>query len=168
MEKGYLEFLTELKTHIVQSRYVAAKLVNREQLQLYCNIGKMLSAKIAAEQWGTNIMERVATDLQTKLPGLRGFWARNLRNMRQFYEEYREIWQTVSAKLGEEGFWRISFSHHMLLIFKGSSLEERLFYIEKAATEFWSFRVLEHQVRANLFQHRGNCPAISVRRCQMN
>jgi hypothetical protein len=32
MDKGYVEFVAELKKSIVQSRYVAARLANREQL----------------------------------------------------------------------------------------------------------------------------------------
>lgn len=155
MEKGYVELITDLKTSIVQSRYVAAKLVNKEQLLLYFNIGRMLSEKIVKEKWGAKVMEQIAADLQKSLPGLRGFSSRNLHNMRQFYEGYREIVQSVSAEMGGDGFWKISFSHHILLIVKCRTVKERLFYIEKAASEFWSFRTLEHHVQAKLFKHKG-------------
>ncbi|MFJ1288399.1 DUF1016 N-terminal domain-containing protein, partial [Acinetobacter baumannii] len=77
-----------LKQNIVQSRYVAARLVNREQLLLYYQVGRNLSEKINAEKWGANVLEQIAMDLQSQLPGLRGFSHRNLKNMRQFYEAY--------------------------------------------------------------------------------
>ena len=153
MEKGYVALIAEMKKSIVQSRYVAAKLVNREQLILYLKIGGMLSEKIAAQKWGARVLERIAEDLQKQLPGLKGFSSRNLNNMRQFYEGYREIMQTVSAEM--ESFWKVSFSHHILLIIRCKTLKERLFYIEKAAGEFWSFRTLEHHVQAKLFKHKG-------------
>src|SRR5882724_11441880 len=148
METEYVGLIAELKKSIVQSRYAAAKLVNKEQLTLYWKIGKVLSEKIEREKWGARVLERIAEDLQRQLPGLRGFSFRNLKNMRLFYESYREIGQTVSALMDGEGFWKISFSHHMLLIANCKSSKERMFYIEKAAGEFWSFRTLEHHVQA--------------------
>ena len=46
-------------------------------------------------------LTRISAQLQKEMPGLRGFGARNIRNMRQFYEKWAEdlIWQTPSAKL---------------------------------------------------------------------
>jgi predicted nuclease of restriction endonuclease-like (RecB) superfamily len=155
MGQRYLALIASLKKSIIESRYAAARLVNKEQLLLYFKIGRMLSEKIAAEKWGAKVLERIAKDLQGQLPELRGFSATNMKNMRQFYESYREISQTVSGQIGLEGFWDLCFSHHMLLITKCRAQEERLFYIERAAAEFWSFRTLEHHVRAKLFKHRG-------------
>jgi predicted nuclease of restriction endonuclease-like (RecB) superfamily len=88
-------------TQIVHSRYLAARLVNREQLLLYFIIGKRLSEKVSSEKWGTKVIEQIAVDLQKELPGLKGFSYRNLRNMRQFADEYSSIaiWQTASARL---------------------------------------------------------------------
>ena len=34
-------------------------------------------------------------------------------------------------------------------------MKERLFYVSRAALEYWSFRVLEHHVDAKLFKHQG-------------
>ena len=38
--------------------------------------------------WGTGAIESISLQLQKELPGLRGFGARNLKNMRVFYEEW--------------------------------------------------------------------------------
>jgi hypothetical protein len=35
MDKGYVEFISDLKKNIVRSRYVAARLANKEQVMLY-------------------------------------------------------------------------------------------------------------------------------------
>jgi DUF1016 N-terminal domain len=84
MDKGYVEFISDLKKNIVQSRYVAARLANKEQLLLYFRTGRMLSEKIVTEKWGAKVIEQIAIDLQKGLPGIRGFSYTSLQNMRQF------------------------------------------------------------------------------------
>jgi predicted nuclease of restriction endonuclease-like (RecB) superfamily len=103
MDKKYLAFINELKQNIVQSRYVAARLVNREQLLLYYQVGRNLSEKIKAEKWGAQVMEEIASDLQKQLPGLRGFSHGNLKRMRQFYEVYAQfpIGSSLTSQLEE-------------------------------------------------------------------
>jgi len=88
LDNSYIEFLSDLKSRILQSRYRAASVVVKEQLLLYLQTGKMLADKIATEKWGTKVVEKLAADLQTELPGLRGFSRRNMMLMKQFAEEY--------------------------------------------------------------------------------
>ncbi|WP_229312201.1 DUF1016 N-terminal domain-containing protein [Larkinella punicea] len=96
----YETLLSEISKQILQSRYRAARLVNRELLLLYFAVGKRLSEKVAAEKWGTKVLEQLSADLQKQLPGLRGFSHRNLKNMRQFAEEYDQlIGQSSTAQL---------------------------------------------------------------------
>lgn len=85
MNNSYLQFVQDLRQNIIQSRYIAARLANREQLVLYLKVGRMLSDKIAAEKWGAKVLEQISTDLQMELPGLRGFSTRNLKKMRQLF-----------------------------------------------------------------------------------
>jgi len=140
MEKKYVEFIADLKKNIVQSRYTAAKLANKEQLLLYFKTGKMLSEKIAAENWGAKVLEKIAEDLQQHLPGIKGFSYTNLKNMRQFFEIYSNIpiGQSLTGQLGQDAlstnnnpltvaFFSISFTHHILLFNKCKLLEERIF-----------------------------------------
>ena len=162
MDKGYVEFFAELKKNIVQSRYVAARLVNKEQLLLYFKIGKMLAEKVAIADWGAGIMDKIAADLQNALPGIKGFSSTGMKNMRRFYEAYADaaISQTPSDQLqtkglSDEAFFSISFSHHISLINKCGTTNERVFYITQAASQYWSLRVLEHHIAANLYKHRG-------------
>ena len=87
----YSHYIAEVKQQIIQSRFIAARLVNREQLMLYLVIGKGLSEKVTSEKWGTKVIEQMAIDLQKELPGLRGFSFTNLKNMKQFAEEYASV-----------------------------------------------------------------------------
>jgi len=87
-ENEYINFIIEVKQSILQSRYRAASLANREMLLLYYETGKRLSEKIKSTNWGAKIIRTIADDLQKELPGLRGFSYSNLQNMKLFFEEY--------------------------------------------------------------------------------
>lgn len=180
-DKNYLEFIRSLKQEIINSRYQAARLANREQLSLYYKTGGMLSEKVKAQKWGTKVLEQIAIDLQKNLPGLKGFSFTNLKKMRQFFEAYPnfEIRPSVTTQIATsnfrpeneysisigpsataqfEVFWNISFTHHILLLNRCKKIEERLFYIENAASQFWSITVMEHQIDADLFGKQGRLP----------
>ena len=172
----YLQFITELKKSIIQSRYQAARLANKEQLLLYLRTGRMLSDKVKKEKWGAKVLERISDDLQKELPGIKGFSSRNLHKMRQFFEAYETvvIVPTLTAQLQNtdyrydsnlqpesaevEQFFGISFSHHILILNKCSDLIERRFYIQRSAIELWSLSVLEHKIDGRLFEKQGTLP----------
>lgn len=84
----YTQLLQDLKFRIAQSRHIAARLVNREQLMLYYYIGKLLYDKITEQNWGDKVLTQIATDLKDQMPDLRGFSASSLKKMRQFYTAY--------------------------------------------------------------------------------
>lgn len=90
-----------IKAAILQSQYRAAKVVNREQLSLYFGVGKYVSDNSRKGFWGTGAIESISEQLQRELPGLRGFGARNLKNMRIFYEEWELCFNSavVAAEL---------------------------------------------------------------------
>ena len=86
-----------IKSAILQSQYRAAKGVNRELLSLYFGIGRYISEHSRKGFWGTGAIEHISEQLQKELPGLRGFSARNLKNMRTFFEEWQVIFKSVAV-----------------------------------------------------------------------
>jgi predicted nuclease of restriction endonuclease-like (RecB) superfamily len=80
-----------IKTAILQGQYLAAKDVTRVQLATYFSIGKYLSLKTRIATWGSGALESISKQLRKELPGLRGFSATNLRNMRLFYENWNML-----------------------------------------------------------------------------
>ena len=78
-----------IKDAILQSQQRALGAVNQEQLALYYGIGRYISANTRTKNWGKGFIEGISEQLRKELPGLRGFSARNLRNMRTFYEEWQ-------------------------------------------------------------------------------
>lgn len=86
-----------IKTAILQSQYKASKEVNREQLALYFGIGQYISMNSRQGYWGMNAIESISEQLQKELPGLRGFGIRNLKNMRTFYEEWQDFFNSAAT-----------------------------------------------------------------------
>ncbi|MFA5433353.1 MAG: PDDEXK nuclease domain-containing protein [Bacilli bacterium] len=177
-----------IKNAILQSRYRAATLVNRELLSLYFGIGKFISENSRTRFWGTNAIETISVKLQQELPGLRGFSPVNIKRMRQFYEEWEKYFQTSGnqnnairpqttdeiqtdllltnrpsvtddlAKLNFEHFLAIGFTHHYEILIKTKTVEERLFYVNSCAKEFWSVEKLKYNLKISLFQKQGSMP----------
>lgn len=77
-----------IKTAILQGQYEAAKGVNRIQLAVYFGIGKYISQHTRNGVWGTGALEAISQQLRKELPGLKGFSATSMKNMRKFYEEW--------------------------------------------------------------------------------
>ena len=57
---------------------------------LYFRIGKMIFAKIEKASWGSKVLNKISTDLQQELPGIRGFSSQNLKKMQSFYKEWKQ------------------------------------------------------------------------------
>ncbi len=93
MNAKYLEAVKTIKTAILKSQNRAAKYTNTEMLSLYYGIGSYVSANSRHGTWGTGAIEEISSRLREELPGLRGFSARNIRLMRQFFEAWQPYFQ---------------------------------------------------------------------------
>ena len=52
-------------------------------------------------------------------------------------------------------FLKNGFTHHIAIINNTENIEERIFYIQKTATEFWNNTTLKHHLKSNLYQRQG-------------
>ena len=183
----YTEAVKVIKEAILRSQYRATSFVNKEQLSLYYGIGKYVSENSRNGFWGKGAIEAISQQLQKDLPGLKGFSASNIKNMRLFYEEWSpvinrqpsaddletltvselklnenlllvEIRQPMADKFNWSDFFAIGFSHHIEIMAKAKSLEARLFYIHESATRFWNKYTLRDYLKADLYNHRGTLP----------
>jgi len=138
---NYQHILQALKERVQQAQYQALQSVNKELIRLYLDIGKVIIEQQEQHGWGENIVEKLAKDLQAAFPGVRGFSVRNLRYMRRAHLTYRdsEKLQTASAE--------IPWSHNVLIIEKCQDNQERVFYLNLAATFSLSYRTLEKKVK---------------------
>lgn len=186
MEKSvqqYKQAVRVIKDAILYSQYRAAKLVTGEELSLYFGIGAYVSNRSRREKWGTSIIDSISEQLRRELPGLRGFSARSIRNMRTFYEYWKQylIWQPSAAKLqlsinqdtidiecfslqkwspvaseiNREEFLGISFSHHLEILQKTKDVQEVLFYIHQTVLHKWDKYDLRNRLKEELYQKQG-------------
>ena len=85
---NYSSFVQEIKQRIRVAQYEALKVVNREMILLYLDIGKMIVENQKKHGWGKSIVETLAKDLQVEFPGVSGYSSDNLWRMRKFYLNY--------------------------------------------------------------------------------
>ena len=69
------------------------------------------------------------------------------------------IQHSVVADLLPEEFFSISFSHHMEILHKTQSLEERIFYIHSSIVNHWNKMTLRAQLEADIYHHSGMMPS---------
>lgn len=179
INQNYREAVKSIKEAILRSQYRAAASVNKEQLSLYYGIGRYVSENSRTGFWGKGAIEQISSLLQKELPGLRGFSASNIKNMRIFYEAWEsvlnrqpladdlvldeklllvEIRQPLADEFNWSDFLSIGFSHHTEIISKAKTLEARLFYIHECATRYWSKYTLRDYLKTDLYSHRGTFP----------
>ena len=93
----YRNAVARIKNAVLQSRYRAASSANAEQLNLYFSVGGYVSANTRSGKWGSKALEAISKQLQTELPGLRGFSPTSMKKMRLFYEEWNDAIQQLST-----------------------------------------------------------------------
>ena len=136
----YSSILGTITTKIKASQSRAMTAVNRELIEVYREIGKVLHQQQSKAEWGSFVVERLAKDLQNAFPGMKGLSSRNLWRMKDFYVSYRENKKltTLSAE--------ISWSHNVALLSKCQDPLQREFYMRMAKKNGWTYRVLLHQI----------------------
>lgn len=190
---NYTEAVRAIKDAILQSRYRAARNVNREALSLDYYIGKYISEH-SRGQWGTGALAIIARQLQQELPGLRGFSETSMKKMRSFYEAWCEVFENCSLTSNEirplstdelenlplisdneqliirplitdeltedqlKCFLSVPFTLHYEIAIKAKDVAERLYYIERAAKEFWSVEKLQYNLREDLYHKQASMP----------
>ena len=96
LDSEYVQWIHEIKQRFRNSQIKAAVKVNSEQLLFNWQLGRDLVVRKAEEKWGTGIVNQVSLDLQDEFPEAKGFSARNLWFMRQWYTFYASNNKAVS------------------------------------------------------------------------
>jgi predicted nuclease of restriction endonuclease-like (RecB) superfamily len=177
---NYSDLITDLTSLIEQGRKAAARYVNTALVATYWLMGRRIveyeqRGKERAE-YGEKLLRKISADLTTRFG--KGFIERNLEHMRQFYLTYREISNTVCAKLIERtgvkshpvrakslpifqppsGIFEmlsqkfpLSWSHYRLLM-RLEELFQREFYEVECIRGNWSVRQLDRQIQSMLYE----------------
>ena len=160
VDKNYQLVLKQLEERITGSRYKVTQVANTELLTTYWEIGRTLLEQKEKAGWGQKIIEKLANDLRTKFPNMRGLSKRNLVYMQTFASAWPffPFTQQYAAQLTTKGksdnssitqfeiaqlqsnenqpideqqsLSQIPWTHHIIILDKVKTLDERIFYIK--------------------------------------
>jgi hypothetical protein len=82
LPSDYTAALTSLKDLVRQAQFKAQRAVNSAMIELYWNIGRTILDRQANEAWGSKILDKLARDLRSEFPHMRGFSRTNVYKMR--------------------------------------------------------------------------------------
>lgn len=162
---------------IQQSRSNAVSAVNTELINLYWNIGAHITGQLSNANWGDGTVDELASYIQNNYPELKGFNRRGLYRMKQFYETYavssivssvmtqlkgsdNQSIENVSSSMTQIAakdirgsiLAKVSWTHHLTLISRTKTEEERVYYLNLCIKEKYSVRELERQINSGSFE----------------
>ncbi len=142
----YSRLLFEVKERIRSAQYEALKVVNKELVRLYWDIGKMIVKRQGDADHGAAIAKQLSNDLRSEFPGIAGFSRWNVFYMRGFYLLYcdDERVQPLVAQIG--------WSHNLVIMTNCKDPLEREFYLRMTRKFGWSKNVLIHQVNNQSYE----------------
>ena len=181
----YVSAVKEIKNAILDSRYRVARQANKEVLFLYYWVGNYVSVNSRNGKWNTNAISVISKLLQQELPGLKGYSEASIKMMRIFYEEWRHIFENRQLAIDDLGnpiidsipsdnirieefdtdklsesdlsyFLNVGFTNHYIIISRTTTLEERLYYIRRCATEFWKVETTKYYLKEDLYHKEGS------------
>src|SRR5438105_2481069 len=147
--EGYEDFLRGLKQRIRQAQLRAALAVNRELVLLYWEIGREILQRQDQAGWGAKIVERLAADLHSEFPDMKGFSRTDLLYMRAFADAWPDE-SIVQQLVGQ-----IPWGHNVRILDMAKSPDEREWYIRKTIDNGWSRNVLVLQIESGLLSAPG-------------
>ena len=147
--QGYADWLAELKNRIHTAQQRATLAVNRHLVLLYWQIGRDILARQAEQGWGAKVIDRLAHDLRTAFPEMKGFSPRNLKYMRTFAEAWPD------AEFVQEVLAQLPWYHQLALLDKLKTDDARRWYVHKAIEHNWSRNVLVMQIETRLLERQG-------------
>lgn len=139
-----------IKSVILQHQVQAARQVNAVQLALYYSVGQYVSAHSRAGKWGKGAIEYISRRLQEQLPGLRGFSATNIKQMRLFYEAW--------SGCGERTLDGVHVIENVEVI-KSSDASDDLAVDENAAMQLRDYGISAEEFNSISFSH--HCAILS-------
>lgn len=146
MNNDYQTLLSDIKNVLRSGRMKAIRQLSRIVIESYWDVGKHIFESQQQYGWGASVVEQLSKDLKKEFPGIEGFSTRNLRNMRLFYITYCDF-TNMKQRVAE-----IAWGHHLIIMSKTKTHEERLYYMDATVKMAWGRDVLLNQIKANAYE----------------
>lgn len=147
--EGYQSLLKEVKEKLKTSQIRAALAVNQELIKLYWEVGAAVHRRQQSEGWGAKTIERLAKDIKSSFPDIKGFSLTNIKYMVQFAREYPDFLNS------QQLVGQIPWGHNVILLQKLKDHDERIWYAKKTVENGWSRNVLLHWIDGGLHKRQG-------------
>jgi len=149
MPDSYAGVLAEIKQRIQTERLRVVIAANAAMLMLYWDIGRLILERQEREGWGSKVIDRLSTDLREAYPDMSGLSPRNLKYMRAFAAAWPD------GAIVQEALAQIPWYHHIALLERCKSREERLWYARQSAAHGWSHNILTLQIKSRVHERQG-------------
>ena len=139
--------IEDIKKDIISTRNKILTDANKELINMYFRIGKIISEN---QKYGSNFINSLSTSLKIEFPDTTGFSPRNLARMRKFYETYKDLSNLPPAVA------KLPWTHNSILVERISDVNKRIWYAEKCVENGWSYVVLDHQIDLDLYDRQAD------------
>lgn len=130
----------EISNMVTDSKKRAYQMVNREMILMYYQIGQIISEK--SEDFVVGLSEF----LRRNYSGSKSFDERNLNNMKQFYELYKD------SKIVEKALVNLNWPMNLVLMSGCKSMEERMFYVDMCLEEELTEEDLKERIKEDYYK----------------
>lgn len=176
----YGNLLEDIKARVQRAQTKAMLSASRQMLELYWDVGRLIHDQQQTEGWGTGVLRKLAADLKSELPEIKGFSQSNLKRMAQFYRAYPDpdpigaqaVPQLAGTEEGAQAVPQLSadddvqaeasslchwlpWGHNILLLQKVKDLPTRLWYMQQTLSQGWSRNVLGLMIESNAHERQG-------------
>lgn len=93
--------------------------VSTTLIDLYWEIEKYISTKMINENWGKSVIEDLVEYIKIQEPVLKGFTARNLWRMKQFYETYKDNGKLIPLVI------EVSWTNNLIILSSATKIENK-------------------------------------------
>jgi predicted nuclease of restriction endonuclease-like (RecB) superfamily len=145
----YADLLEALKTRVANARTQAQRTVNALLIELYWSLGKDILARQDTQGWGSGVINRLANDLRSAFPDMKGLSPRNLQYMTAMVRAWGEdanVPQVVA---------HLPWGHIRTILDKAATGEERDWYAAAAVQYGWSRNVLLNMMMNRSMERTG-------------
>lgn len=146
LDDDYKNLLNEIKVRLKTAQLRTAIIVNRELIEFYWGVGKLITERQKTAKWGDKLFEALSTDLRRLFPNTDGFSKTNLKYMRLFAQNY------PNGEFGQALPDQLTWTHIVLIqAFSAEKTEIKQWYAQKTVENEWPYRELQTQIKSDLY-----------------
>ena len=152
LSDDYGLLLDSLKERVRSAQAQARRTVNTQLISLYWSIGQDILTRQEMDGWGSGVIDRLAQDLHTEFPDMKGLSRSNLFYMRGFAAAWPE--PIVQQAVGQ-----LPWGHITVLLDKKLGQDARNWYAAAAVEHGWSRNVLMNMIMSKTLERSGAAPS---------